>query len=174
MPRSKYPRVLTSNEGDALIIRSRKSPALFLSAHEARQWAECRYISRGIEVQGPIASLLLHSLSETRCRFAAIRGVPEDPILRYSLILTFSLPNDLRIAVVLEDLLVVVHHDRFSRLDVDLVVGPSFFHATGRRPSMRSSIDDVVTHGAGSEQSEDPADNNDCHLLSLYLNALQS
>lgn len=174
MPKSKYPRVLTSNEGDALIIRSRKNPALLISAHEARQWAERRYISQGTEVQGPIASVLLNSLSETQCRFAVIHGVPDDPILRHSLILTFALPNDLRIAVVTDDILVVVHHDRFSRLDVDLVAGPSFFHATGRRPTMRPCIDEIVTHESDCRRSEDAVTNEDCHLLSLYLNAIQS
>jgi hypothetical protein len=121
-----------------------------------------------------MATVLLESLAETQCRFTAVRGVPTDPILQHSLILKFTLPNDLRIAVVTEDILVVVHHDRFPQLDVDLVVGPSCFHATGRRPSMRPSIDEVVTNDPECEHSEDPSINDSRHLLRLYLNALQS
>jgi len=173
---TKYPKVLVSDQGDVLILRGWRYPALFLSASRAREWVEKRYLSHTMEIHGVLANLVVASMAAAGSKLSLIKGPLEDPILGRREFLAFEAPNGMRVVVIDDDLLVLAHADRIKLLDVDMVVSPSYYRVLPRSKDVRLSVDEIVHAGVPTwtQRQEPKPDVSDRRLLALYEEALRS
>jgi hypothetical protein len=172
-----YPRVLSSELGDALVLRGWRYPTLFLSAAQARFWAEKRFMSQPVEIHGPMANALIAAMAEAGAKFSVVRCLADDPVLQHTHLWLFELPNGLRSVVVDDDFMVLVHHQRFNSLRADFIVGPSFIHTGDMKPEARALAADIIhadpTPTSGTRRLSKP-DLSERNLIDLYLKSLKA
>ena len=134
-------------------------------------------MSQPLEIHGPTANALIAAMAEAGAKFAVVRGLADDPVLQQTHILLFELPNGLRAAVVDDDFVVLVHHQRFNPLGADFIVGPSFIHTGDMKPEARALAADIIYADSAPTSSTrrlSKPDLSERNLLDLYLKSLRA
>lgn len=75
---------------------------------------------------------------EAGANFSLWEGLSEDLVLQNHLVLSFTLVNGIRSAVVMDDDIVLAHSDRLVSRGADLVVGPLLFHVAQHSSAARA------------------------------------
>lgn len=171
----KYPQVLLSDQGQVLILRGWRYPALLLSAFDARQWADKDYLSNAIEIHGVLANTVIASLVFAGSHFSLNKGAPEDLLLKDRNVLKFETPNGMRVSVVEDDLLVLAHAERLNALEANLVVSPSYYRVMERKTEVRLGVEEIVNSDLAMvfRRQEPKPEVSERRLLALYEEALR-
>lgn len=124
-----YPRVLVSNDGDALFFEGPAVPVLLLSASDIEQW--CAAPTRALmkPINGPVCVSTLTVLLDAQAQFVVLSDDRPPAARQNGLCLEFKTSGGMQVACVDDDRVLIIDHQWFERRGCHLIVGPTLYHA---------------------------------------------